>query len=81
MTSLNCPVGPQVAYPESVETIPFQKFDATSSASLSGPPSSPPEGEVFRLALAGRLLMAADDEELGAVDEDVRADVRRQWPD
>jgi hypothetical protein len=81
MTSLDCRPMPQVVYPQSVETIPFQEFDVTASASLSWPPAPPPQGEVLQLVVAGRVLMAADQAELGEVDEQARDEVRQQWPD
>jgi len=81
MTSIDCPNVPQRIHPHSVETIPFQELDATATASLSWPPAPQPEGEVLRLVVAGRLLMAADNAELGPVSEEARAEVQEQWPD
>jgi hypothetical protein len=81
MTSLDCRYMPQVVYPQSVETIPFQDFDATASASLSWPPAPTPQGEVLQLVVAGRALMEADRAELGEVDEQERDQVHEQWPE
>jgi hypothetical protein len=80
MTSLDFRPMPPIVSPQSVETIPFQEFDATASASLSWPPVPVPRGYVLQLVVAGRELMAADRTELGEVDEHERDEVREQWP-
>jgi len=81
MTSIDFRPGTLAVYPQSVETIPFQKFDAAASASLSWPRAPIPRGETLQLVVAGRLVMGSDRNELGSVAEDERDEVRRQWPD